>query len=135
MNIRGRFTFCSFLILVMVGNCDIHEKRKILVINGTKWDEISLKSKVRDQEKLWWISWTFVKVLDEVCPIFIHFLWHEQKLMKFSQDLTTLPSHFNNSYLKSFRFVQNLMRREISRFYNSLRYFTKQMKFHKIFLV
>ncbi len=74
----------------------------------TKWDEILLKLKVWDQEKLHWILWAFVKVLDKVFPTFIHFSWHEQKLMKFSQYLTIFLSHFINIYLKSFRRFQNL---------------------------
>ncbi len=36
----------------------------------------------------------------------IHYLWHEQKLSKFSQYLTVFPSHFINIYLKSFGLLQ-----------------------------
>ncbi len=50
-----------------VGICDIRVKQKISVINETKWDKILLKPNVWDQEKLRWILWTYVKVLDEVC--------------------------------------------------------------------
>ncbi len=35
-----------------LGNCDIFMKRKILVINETKQDEILLKLKVYDRENL-----------------------------------------------------------------------------------
>ncbi len=35
-----------------VSTCDIPVKQKILVINETKWDKISLKLKVLDQEKI-----------------------------------------------------------------------------------
>ncbi len=33
-----------------VGNCDIHVKQKISFIYEMKWAEISLKSRVKDQE-------------------------------------------------------------------------------------
>ncbi len=48
--------------------------------------------------------------MDEVCPTFAHFTVHEWKLMKSSQYLTVLPSHFNNIFLKSFRLLRNLSR-------------------------
>ncbi len=48
--------------------------------------------------------------MDEVCPTFAHFTVHGWKLMKSSQYLTVLPSHFNNIFLKSFRLLPNLSR-------------------------
>ncbi len=63
-----------------VSICDICVKWKILVINEKKQDKILLKLKVLDQEKLHSAPWTYVKFLDKVCPTFIHFQWHEQKL-------------------------------------------------------
>ncbi len=75
-----------------------------------KWDEILLNRKVWDWVKFYWILWTFIKVLDKVCPTFSHFSWHNWKLMKLNQYLTVFPSHFNNIFLKSFKLLQNLMR-------------------------
>ncbi len=51
---------------------------------------------------------TFIKVLDKVCPTFIHFSWHEWKLTKYSWYLKNFPSLFNNIYLKSFGLLQNI---------------------------
>jgi hypothetical protein len=37
----------------------------------------------------------------------INFGWHEQELAKFSLCLMNIPSHFSNSYHKSFGFIPN----------------------------
>ncbi len=82
-----------------------------------------------------WILWTFfVSVLDKVCPTFILFLWHEQKLTKFNWNLTVFPSHFNNIYLKSFGLLQNLTINyeklwDFMKDYKCLWYYMKLIKF------
>jgi hypothetical protein len=91
--------------------CNICVKQKISVINETKQDEILLKPKVLDRAKLRSILWTSVKFCGKVCPTFVHFHWHEQKLSKFSQYWTVFPSDFNNIYLKYFGYLQNLTRK------------------------
>jgi hypothetical protein len=62
--------------------CDICVKQKILVINETKQDEILLKPKVLDQEKLCSIP---LNSLTKFAQTFVHFQWHKQKLSKISQ--------------------------------------------------
>ncbi len=93
---------------MLVGNCDNCVKQKIFVIGTTKWDKILLKPKVYDREKLRWIPWTFIKVLDKVCATFVHFSWHYWKLTKFSWYLAIFPSQLNNIDLKSFGLLQKL---------------------------
>ncbi len=54
--------------------------------------------------------WTYIKVMEEVCPTFGHFSVHLQKLMKLGIYLTVFPSHFNIIFLEVFVFLPNLTR-------------------------
>jgi len=71
---------------------------------------MSLKLKVCDRENLHGILYTYVKVIDESWLTFGNFSVHKQKATKLRHYLTVFSSHLNNTFLKSFRFLQNLMR-------------------------
>ncbi len=92
------------------GNCNIFMKRKISVINETKWDKILWKLKVCDQEKFCGVLLTFITILDKSWPTFGPFSVHKWKLTKFRNYFVVFPSHFYNIFLKSFRLLQNFTR-------------------------
>ncbi len=90
----------------VVGNCECWLNRKILVIDETKQNEILLKSKMKDWENFHQILWTFVKVLDEIWPIFFHFSLHK-KVSKIHPVNNKFSSHLSNILHKSLRILQN----------------------------
>jgi hypothetical protein len=64
-----------------LGIGEISAKQKILFIYEMKWNEILIKTlKIFPK-----IPLNFIKLLDTISPIFVHFSWHEWKLTKFSK--------------------------------------------------
>ncbi len=123
-----RERWVSSSLCLQVGNFDIWAKQKISFVFKMKLDKFLMKLKVKDWENFCQILWTFVQVLDKICPTlpnfaqlcptlpifaqlcptfcpifcptFVHFSWHDQKLTKFSLYSTSFPSHFSNIYHK-----------------------------------
>ncbi len=123
----------NYLIRIQIWSLSIsyiHVKQKILLINETKRDEILLKPKVLDWEKLHPTPLTFVKFCDIVWPTFVYFQWPEKSyrisanIRSFFQVILTIFT------LKYFGLLQNLMRN-----YEILWKSMKVMIFHRIFLV
>jgi hypothetical protein len=72
----GIFLFFIYFLALYhwaIGNCEFQLNRKISFIYETKWDEISLKPKVKGRENFRQIPWTFVKVLANIWPTFVRF--------------------------------------------------------------
>ncbi len=101
----------NYLIRIQILSISyIHVKQKILLINGTKWDEILLKLKVLDWEKLHPIPLTFVKFCDIFWPTFVYFQWPEKSYIisaNIRQFFKVILTIFT---LKYFGLLQNLMR-------------------------
>ncbi len=85
-------------------------KHEISSIYETIRDEILLKPKVLDQEKLCGIPWTFVKFHEIVFPAFVYFHESYRHSANIRQHLTVFPSYFNSIFLKYFRILQNITR-------------------------
>jgi hypothetical protein len=113
-----------------VSICDIHVKRKILVINETKRDEIFVKTKSYGPRKTSFNTLKSAMKFAELSSIFNGMNERYQNSANIRQYWTVVPSDFNIINLIYFGLLQNL-----KRYCERLQKFMIFHKTNKIFLV